>query len=74
MFRRGWVTQFDEHHTSPHISVLFKIKTPEGAEVNKIYTCKQNHNILVTKSDLRYVWHFPGVMHFLICIYANHTR
>ena len=25
--------KFDEHHTSQNISVLYKIKTPEGAEV-----------------------------------------
>ena len=52
------IDKFDEHHTSSNIQVLFKIKTPEGAEVNKIYTCKQNHNTLVTKSDLSelHVW------------------
>jgi len=52
------IDKFDEHHTSNNIQVLFKIQTPEGAEVNKIYTCKQNHNTLVTKSDLSelHVW------------------
>jgi len=52
------IDKFDEHHTSSQINVQFKIRTPEGAEVNKIYTCEQNHNILVTKSDLSelHVW------------------
>ncbi|EKX47838.1 hypothetical protein GUITHDRAFT_137213 [Guillardia theta CCMP2712] len=39
-------------------NVLTRIPTPNGTEVNKIYTCEQNLNILFTKSDLNelHVW------------------
>uniref|UniRef100_A0A7S4L2N7 Histone-binding protein RBBP4-like N-terminal domain-containing protein n=1 Tax=Guillardia theta TaxID=55529 RepID=A0A7S4L2N7_GUITH len=59
--------KFEETLSSPSVTVLTRIPTPNGTEVNKIYTCEQNLNILFTKSDLNelHVWDLSSPESFI---------